>query len=304
MNRETTIALNKRLLENFNSNCTDQSDREIRVQAEVFFCSDLLGAEKDILFRNTPQPIAFSAEIPEQGAYLSLDVLDVPVLLTRDYAGELHAFINACAHRGAPVAQGSGQGRRLVCPFHGWSYSHAGELVGRPQESCFDTAKIESGLTALPVAERSGIVIVGLNTEIQQRDVDTALGSLEEEIANFHLEQYTCIDRKNLDVNANWKLVNDLSLESYGSGAQMIRAEPVATLESSRVVYVGLAGKNCSFEEASEAYRFGGGVFEKEDLPMAELCQRGLEAARQDLIIGKNEPLLQFWHRLWGDAVR
>lgn len=372
MNKEATTALNRRLLENFNSNNTDQSDREIRVPAEVFLCFELLRAEKDILFHNTPQPVAFSVEIPEPGDYLGLDVLDVPVLLTRDFDGELHAFINACAHRGAPVAQGSGNSRRLVCPFHGWSYSHEGELVGRPQESCFETAKIESGLAPLAVAEKSGIVIVGLNAEMPQRDVDSALGSLAEELANFDFAQYTRIDRQHLDVNANWKLVNDLSLESYhfsvlhrdsvatvlassavvdtygresrwafplksiaqlndmdeadwpdaiegsctytlfpgvmiivnGSGAQMIRAEPGATPESSRVVYVGLAGKNCALEDARQAYRFGGDVFEKEDLPMAELCQRGLEAGRRDLIIGKNEPLLQFWHRLWGDAVK
>jgi hypothetical protein len=38
-----------------------------------------------------------------------------------------------------------------------------------------------------------------------------------------------------------------------------------------------------------------------EDLPVAEQCQRGLAGAR-DLLLGRNEPLLQFWHRLWDEA--
>lgn len=372
MNTDVANTLNSRLLENFNNNSTDESDCEITVPADVFFCPERFLAEKKTLFRNTPQPVAFSAEIPEEGGYLSLEVLDVPVLLTRDSANQLHAFINACSHRGAPLAQGSGQSRRLVCPFHGWSYSHDGALVGRPQESCFEKRKGEAGLTRLPVAEKSGIVIVGLHDGIQQHQVDEALGSLEEEIASFGLEQYKTIDRRTLNVEANWKLVNDLSLESYhfnvlhrdsvatvlasnavvdtysresrwafplksisrlndlsegdwpyniegsctytiypgvmvivnGSGAQMIRAEPGAAPGKSRVTYVGIAGKNGTIDEARQAYNFGGEVFEKEDLPMSEQCQRGLEAGQRDLLIGKNEPLLQFWHRLWNDALR
>lgn len=364
-------ALNRRLLDNFNTNSTDQSDSEIRVPANVFFRTDVLASEKEALFRNIPQPVAFSAEIPREGNYLSLSVLDIPVLLTRDSSGQIHAFINACSHRGAPVAQGSGNTRRLLCPFHGWSYSLEGALVGRPQDSCFDSEKTDSGLTRLPVSEKCGIVVVALHTDIPHSEVEAALGELEEEIGDFHLESYSAIDRRVISVRANWKLVNDLSLESYhfnvlhrdsvatvlasnaivdtynresrwafplksirrlndleeadwpdaiegsctytifpgvmiivnGSGAQMIRTEPGATPENSRVLYVGIAGPNGTFDEAEQAYRFGGEVFEEEDLPMAEQCQRGLEAGEQDLIIGKNEPLLQFWHRLWSDAL-
>ena len=84
----------------------------------------------------------------------------------------------------------------------------------------------------------------------------------------------------------------------------MIRAEPGAAPEKSRVTYVGIAGKNGTLDEARQAYNFGGEVFEKEDLPMSEQCQRGLEAGQRDLLVGKNEPLLQFWHRLWNDALR
>jgi hypothetical protein len=44
-------------------------------------------------------------------------------------------------------------------------------------------------------------------------------------------------------------------------------------------------------------------VFAREDLPIAEACQRGLTASRRDQLLGRNEPLLQFWHRLWRAAI-
>jgi len=364
-------SLNRRLLDHFNNNTADQSECDIVVPADTFFCPERFLAEKDILFRDTPQPVAFSAEVPG-GGHLSLDVLDIPLLLTRDSTGQIYAFVNACSHRGAPLAEGSGQTKRLVCPFHGWSYAHNGVLIGRPQDSSFSTPKSKGGLTPLPVAEVSGIVIVGLHEAVQQHAVEAALGSLGEEIASFNLDQFQRIDRRVLNVEANWKLVNDLSLESYhfnvlhrdsvatvlapnavvetfaresrwafplksierlndlsegdwpysiegsctytiypgvmiivnSSGAQMIRAEPGAAPGKSRVTYIGIAGQNVTLDEATQAYNFGGEVFEKEDLPMSEQCQRGLSAGQRDLLIGKNEPLLQFWHRLWNDALR
>jgi hypothetical protein len=56
-------------------------------------------------------------------------------------------------------------------------------------------------------------------------------------------------------------------------------------------------------QEAKDAYRFGGKVFKEEDLPTAEECQRGITASRRDMLLGRNEPLLQFWHSLWQDAL-
>ena len=37
---------------------------------------------------------------------------------------------------------------------------------------------------------------------------------------------------------------------------------------------------------------------------MAAACQQGLAAGGRDLLLGRNEPLLQFWHRLWHEAVQ
>ena len=84
----------------------------------------------------------------------------------------------------------------------------------------------------------------------------------------------------------------------------MIRVDPGDKVNESRVTYIGLGHPESSEEAAKEAYEFGGRVFEDEDLRAAINCQKGLEAGNRDLIIGTNEPLLQFWHGLWSDATR
>ncbi len=321
------------------------------------------------MYRDVAQPVAFSAEVPEPGSYLALQVLELPVLLVRDAGGTLNAFINACAHRAAPVASGAGLTRRLVCPFHGWSYELDGNLAARPGEQYFDTSRPDCSLTPLPVTEDCGIVVLGPDAGFPADRLQAALQEVAAEIQGFDLASYCALERRHFAVEANWKLVNSLSLESYhfatlhrdsvaavlapnavvdtwertsrwafplktidrlsdlpqeqwpdrvegsctytlypgvmvlvnDSGAQMIRAEPGDRPGCSRVVYTGLRRSDVEPSAAQQAFAFGGDVFEQEDLPVAEQCQRGLSGGR-DLLLGRNEPLLQFWQRLWDEA--
>lgn len=371
VNNKTARELNRRLLDNLQADVTDTCLGEGEVSGRQFTDPGILQREREVLFRKTPQPVAFSGEIPAAGSYLALDVLDVPVLLSRDDAGTLHAFVNACAHRGAQIASGSGSARHHVCPFHGWTYQHNGQLRGRPSAHYFDDTDTEHNLTRLPVSERYGVVVVGVSTAVSQSAVDSALVAVGAELASFGFEHYRTLERRQLSVAANWKLVNDLSLESYhfrnlhrdsvaellapnavvdtferhsrwafplksildlkdqdeaewpaqlqGSvtytlypgvmclinslGAQIIRAEPGTRPDETIVSYVGMFGPGCDREAARQAYRFGGDVFANEDLPAARDCQRGIAARGGNFPLGRNEPLLQFWHELWETAL-
>lgn len=81
--------------------------------------------------------------------------------------------------------------------------------------------------------------------------------------------------------------------------AQIIRTEPGATPDTAVVYYSGVCRHKDKMESSLAAYDFGGKAFENEDLPAAIECQQGLLAGREQLFIGRNEPVVQFWHRLW-----
>src|SRR5277367_520548 len=51
------------------------------------------------------------------------------LLITRDAAGRIHAFVNACTHRGTRLCSAAGTGR-LRCPYHGWTFGNDGRLLG------------------------------------------------------------------------------------------------------------------------------------------------------------------------------
>ena len=85
--------------------------------------------------------------------------------------------------------------------------------------------------------------------------------------------------------------------------AQIIRTEPGPTVDTAVVYYTGVCRHKEKMEESRAAYDFGGQAFENEDLPAAIECQQGLAAGRDTIHIGRNEPIVQFWHRLWREKL-
>src|SRR6059058_246939 len=79
---------------------------------------------------------------------------DVPVLVTRDGDGQVHAFADTCRHRGHELlgADGCSARRSITCPYHGWTYALDGSLHNAPRFAdveSFDPAAFS--LVPLPV---------------------------------------------------------------------------------------------------------------------------------------------------------
>lgn len=85
--------------------------------------------------------------------------------------------------------------------------------------------------------------------------------------------------------------------------AQIIRTEPGNSVDTAIVYYTGVCRHKEKMEASRAAYDFGGQAFEQEDLPAAIECQQGLSAGREKIFIGANEPVVQFWHRLWREKL-
>ena len=67
--------------------------------------------------------------MPAPGHYKTTTIGDVPIVVTRDEDGELHALVNRCAHKGALVClKERGQAKDLTCVYHSWSYDLKGQL--------------------------------------------------------------------------------------------------------------------------------------------------------------------------------
>jgi anthranilate 1,2-dioxygenase large subunit len=75
--------------------------------------------------------LCLEAEIPEPGDFKTSFIGETSIVMTRDSDGELYAFENRCAHRGALLAlEDSGKAKDFTCVYHAWSYNLQGDLTG------------------------------------------------------------------------------------------------------------------------------------------------------------------------------
>lgn len=85
--------------------------------------------------------------------------------------------------------------------------------------------------------------------------------------------------------------------------AQMIRVDPGDEPGRSVVHFTGVVEGTEVSDAARETYAWGRSIFESEDLPIAVECQRGIEAGRRPIVVGRNEPVVQMWHRRWAESL-
>ena len=95
----------------------DRVDQVLRVPASHYYDQARWRREMDRVFRRMPLMLAMSCELKAAGDFKTIDVCGVPVLMVRAESGEVRAFINSCAHRGAVVVtEARGNRKRFSCP--------------------------------------------------------------------------------------------------------------------------------------------------------------------------------------------
>src|SRR5947209_7160501 len=72
--------------------------------------------------------------LAQAGDFLTVDVAGESVLLVRGKDDQVRGFYNVCRHRGSRLCDElSGRAKGAVkCPYHAWSYSFDGRLIGTP----------------------------------------------------------------------------------------------------------------------------------------------------------------------------
>lgn len=92
--------------------------------------------EQEKIFKKIWLFAGFKQQLQEENNFIVRDLGGIPVLIQM-IDGELRVFRNACAHRGMPLQLHPCGNRKLICPYHGWSYHGDGKLRGVPNENLY-----------------------------------------------------------------------------------------------------------------------------------------------------------------------
>jgi glycine betaine catabolism A len=151
-----------------------------------------------------------ASRIAEPGSYLMREIGTDSVVVMGGPDGRPRAFLNVCRHRGARLisdAEGSVR-RRIVCPYHSWSYELDGELATtRHMEGTEGFDPSCWGLIPVRVAVTGGLVMVDLSGEAP--DVAEHVGDLAEHLDRYRVGTLSRAAGITYDVAANWKAIGE-----------------------------------------------------------------------------------------------
>ncbi len=263
MKHDLQVKILKELMDQLDTGRNVDAGVQYRNPTNSYVCEDLARRERDEFFQHHPQLIGLSGDLPEPGTWFTVEDFGTPILATRDKEGQFHAFLNACRHRGAKLTRETrGKGSRFVCPFHSWTYSASGDLMGVPQQDHFGPVDKQcSSLIALPAAEHLGMLWVHPQPD-GELDIAALLGPLDEEFSTHNFADYVYVGENLIEMNLNWKLANDTFGETYHF--QKLHRNTLGQL---------FYGDNLAYEEIGRHHRFvfaGKGIDLLREMPEEE----------------------------------
>jgi len=180
---------------------------------------ELLALEKHTIFWRTWQIAGRSEQVCNVGDYITVDLLDEPLVVVRGQDGVLRGFYNVCRHRAGPAAEGCGSRKVFRCGYHGWTYSLDGRLVNAPEmEGTKDFCAEEFRLRPVQVGEWEGQVFVNLDPRGQASGAPGLIESLRElpgQVGKYRFGEMRLRGRRDYQMQCNWKVYIDNYLEGY-----------------------------------------------------------------------------------------
>lgn len=175
----------------------------------------VLAAEQTRIFDQDWVMVGRAGAIPNPGDYFTASVGKRPIIVMRQPDGSVQAMANFCLHRYAKLLDGAGCAKRIVCPYHSWTYDMSGALIGVTDKHGFSREAIrDRRLEPLACDVWMGFIFVALRQDLPP--LSERLARLVPHVEGFDLDQYE--DRVTVHEelwNGNWKLIFENFIESY-----------------------------------------------------------------------------------------
>lgn len=178
--------------------------------------------EQQLIFGHDWIPLAHVSQLPKPGDFVTVDVGDEPLIVTRGKDGHIRVLSRICQHRGVDMlpnhaARHCGQGNTplLRCPYHLWNYDLTGQLIAAPEmagSTCHAMEKVKLPEFRSEIAE--GFIFVTFKAS------SPPLASLMHTLSSGYLAKYGLGDAevvwsRHWECDFNWKVLAENFMEPY-----------------------------------------------------------------------------------------
>lgn len=185
------------------------------LDARWYVSHDVFLQERERIFARAWICAAREEHIAEPGSFITIQIADESLILTRDKRGVPHAFYNVCRHRGTRICTDSAGSFKgfIQCPYHAWTYALDGSLIAaRNMEQTPDFDPGEYPLQEAAIAQFEGFIFVALEP---RQPFEDALPALRGRFEPRHIGELRSGGRIEYDIACNWKLVFQNYSECY-----------------------------------------------------------------------------------------
>ena len=192
----------------------DDRAAAIGLPREVYVEPDVFDAEMQNVLRAGWLPVLRSSVLPIAGDYHSVDLLGVPLVVSRDASGALHVLSRVCRHRGMPVVEGHGNRKDFSCPYHLWRYGLDGRFLFAPameRSTAFNASKCS--LASVAHEEWGGWVFANLSGTAAP--LAPSLEGLQARLRGANVARLVTAGTLEFDSPWNWKIMVENFMESY-----------------------------------------------------------------------------------------
>ena len=200
----------------------DELEAAVTFSAEAYISEEYARAERDKLWRKVWLQAGRVEDIPQEGNYITFDVLDDSILIVRAPGQKIRAYHNVCPHRGrrlvdAPEGARNARGQRtqFMCGYHGWRFNLDGENthILHREDWQGDLTDQCAGLTSVNCDTWGGWIWINMDPDCEPlRDyLEPAATMLDP----FELQNMRCRWRKWGIFDCNWKVALEAFNETY-----------------------------------------------------------------------------------------
>lgn len=176
---------NDAFFKSLDSSVLDVSQAET-LPPECYTSEAFFEFEKEALFNHEWLCVGREDWVLNGGDYFTVTHIGEPLIICRTRDGDLKALSAVCQHRAMLVAEGHGNTRGFMCPYHHWTYALDGRLSGAPEmgKTC-DFSREDIRLPEIKVEVWLGFIFV--NFDEDAAPLAPRLTEISSALANYDL---------------------------------------------------------------------------------------------------------------------
>ena len=198
-----------------NMNTSVVNNLEYGIPPWAYFSSDFYAEELSNIFAKNWLFAGLMLEL-EGKMHYGVRLGNTEIILQRDEQGNPRAFLNVCTHRHAKLCDPGAHKGPIRCPYHSWVFDRQGIPSGIPQKKSFPLV-MESPekfrLTEFSCEVVGQFIFVRISP--QGPGLREYLGNQYDFLERASNGMNGVLDEFHADVDANWKVVIENSLEGY-----------------------------------------------------------------------------------------